>query len=237
MNYRTIIASCLASLSALLASAAGPDTYDLKVFDFSELKIIDDINVVYRCSPDSAGHVTFTALPDQVASFIFQPNGSTLELQLAPEAMDKTETLPTVTVYSTYLTRAENDGRGSLVIESVAPGPKLQIVVVGNGRVTAHGINHNTVDASIRTGKGDIILDGKADIAKLSSLGTGSIQADALKARQAKCRITGTGTIGVDASEALSVSGIGSGTVFYLGNPSIKTSPLSPKPVPLTGSK
>ncbi len=236
MTHRIIIAA-LASLMALAATAEDAHDYDLKVNDFSEIKIIDDINVVYRCLPDSAGHATFRALPDQVASFIFQPNGSSLELRLAPEALSKADGLPTVTIYSTYLTRAENDGLGRLLIDNVAPGPKLQLVVVGNGRITAKGIDHSAVDASIRTGKGEIILSGRADQAKLSSLGTGNIQADALEARQAKCRITGTGSIGVNAKEALSVSGIGTGTVYYLGQPEIKVSPLAPKPVPLSQSK
>ena len=39
------------------------------------------------------------------------------------------------------------------------------------------------------TGNGEIAVSGQADVAKLSSTGTGQIQADELKAREAKCRI------------------------------------------------
>lgn len=229
MNLRNIAIAILASAAALPAAATSPTPYDLKVNNFSELKVVDNVNVVYRCNPDSAGHVVFTALPEQASAFIFQPDGVKLDILVAPEAENKADALPTVTVFSSYLTRAENDGRGHLRIESVAPGPKLQIVLEGNGRITARGIDHQAVDASIRTGNGEIVVLGKADMAKLSSLGTGQIQADDLKAREAKCRITGTGSIGVNASENLTISGMGSGTVYYLGNPEIKNRTLGIK--------
>ncbi|MCM1029411.1 MAG: DUF2807 domain-containing protein [Pseudoflavonifractor sp.] len=235
MTLRYMMLPMLAlMLSALNAFAGSPSKYDLKVNDFTELKIVDDINVIYRCSADSAGHVTFTALPDQASAFIFQPDGNKIELQLAPEAVSSAPSLPIVTIYSTFLTRAENNGSGRLVIESVAPAPKLQLVLVGNGRIMARNLSHPTIDASIRTGNGEIVLGGKSELVKLSSLGSGTIQADELIAREAKCRITGTGSIGVNASDALTISGLGSGTVYYLGKPTIKNRTVGVKTAPLT---
>ena len=222
MFLRNITSAIVAAIIPLVASAVEPTRYNLKVNDFTELKIVDDINVIYRNHPDSVGRVVFSATPDQASAFIFQPDGSKLEIQLAPEAASNPSGLPTVVAYSTYLTKAENDGKGHLKIESVAPGPKFKCVLVGNGRLTASGLQFNQVEASLMTGNGEIAVSGQADVAKLSSTGTGQIQADELKAREAKCRIVGTGSIGVNASESLVVSGMGSGTVYYIGNPSLK---------------
>ena len=33
--------------------------YELNVSDFSELKVVDGVNVDYKCNPDSAGMVCF----------------------------------------------------------------------------------------------------------------------------------------------------------------------------------
>lgn len=228
---------CFIAVASLAANAQSRTPYDLKVNNFTELKVVDNINVVYRCNPDSAGHVVFTAYPEQASALIFQPDGVRLDILVAPEAENRAEALPTVTVYSSYLIRAENDGKGHLQLGSVAPGPKLQIVLEGNGRITARNLALSTVDASIRTGNGEIVVTGNADLAKLSSLGTGQIQADELKAREAKCRITGTGSIGVNASENLTVSGMGTGTVYYLGNPEIKNRTLGIKTKRLTDDK
>jgi len=229
MNLKRITIPLLTVMAAAATFAASPTPYDLKVNNFSELKVVDNVNVVYRCNPDSAGHVIFSATPDQASAFILQPDGTKLEILVAPEADNTADRLPTVTVFSSYLTRAENDGRGHLRIESAAPGPKLQIVLEGNGRITARDIDQQAIDASIRTGNGEIVITGKTDMAKLSSLGSGQIQADELKAREARCRITGTGSIGVNASESLTISGMGSGTVYYLGNPEIKNRTLGIK--------
>lgn len=236
MTLRHIIPSLIAALALPLAANADEVTrYDLKVNDFTELKVVDDVNVIYRCVPDSAGHVIFDATPSHAAAFIFQPDGTKLGIELSPEIAQNPDGLPTITVYSTFLSRAENDGKATLRIEGPAAGAKIKCVLVGNGRLVARGLQFNQVEASLMTGNGEIVVSGKCDIAKLSSTGTGQIQADELVAHEAKCRVVGTGSIGVNASDALTVSGMGSGTVYYLGNPSIKNRTLGVKTKPLIG--
>lgn len=236
MTLRHILPSLIVALAVPMAVNAEEVTrYDLKVNDFTELKVVDDVNVIYRCVPDSAGHVVFNATPSHAAAFIFQPDGTKLGIELSPEMAQNPDGLPTVTVYSTFLSRAENDGKATLRIESAAAGAKIKCVLVGNGRLVARGLHFNQVEASLMTGNGEIVVSGKCDIAKLSSTGTGQIQADELVAREAKCRVVGTGSIGVNASDALTVSGMGSGTVYYLGNPSIKNRTLGVKTKPLIG--
>lgn len=229
--HRLLLAA-LVLIIPLLARSEDVTRYDLRVNDFTDLKVVDDINVVYRCNPDSAGHVVFYADPDRASSIILQPNGTKLEIQLSTEAVGHPDALPTVTVYSSALSQAENHGNGHLKLESLNPGEKIKLYLEGNGRLTARNISRDNVFAKHITGNGEIVLGGKADVLKIVSLGTGQVQADELSVRDARCRIVGTGSIGVNASESLTVSGAGSGTVYYLGNPARKNRTLGIKTLP-----
>lgn len=219
-----------------MAKADETTRYDLRVNDFTELKVTDNLNVVYHCHPDSAGHVVFFARPDQASAVILQPNGTKLELQLSPELNGNADEFPTVTVYSSILTRAENDGKGHLKIATVAPGEKISLNIVGNGRLTARSLKHKDIVAKITTGNGEIVLAGEGEKVRFSSLGTGQIQADELAVHEGHCRIMGTGSIGVNASDFLTVSGMGSGTVYYIGKPQLKNRTLGVKTVPFADS-
>ena len=53
-------------------------------------------------------------------------------------------------------------------------------------------------------------------------VGTGTIQADELKADRVNCKIMGGGNIGCWATESLDVRGIGSTRIYYKGKPKIK---------------
>ena len=67
------------------------------------------------------------------------------------------------------------------------------------------------------------MLRGKAARVKLNNIGTGPIEAGALKGKEVKCWVLGTGNIDCNASESLSIVGAGSGTVYYTGDPKTVT--------------
>ena len=222
-------------LSGLIATVLGCNAeitnYELKVNDFSELKVVDNVDVIYRCNPDSAGMAVFKAEASHASGIIFQPNGTKLQVELAPDAPKSG--LPVVTVYSTYLTKVENAGIGTVRVYDPARGPKLKVRLIGNGRLMVEGIDVHLLEGSIDTGNGTVVVKGKCDSAKLTNTGSGQIEADQLIAKQVKCSIWGTGSIGCSAEEALSVSCAGSGQVYYLGNPSVKNRSIGVKALPL----
>ena len=229
MNISRLLLFATGAALALSVSAADNTRYELDVKDFSELKVTDAINVDYRCNPDSAGKAVFYATPEIASQILFVPGTNKLEIQLAPDESGVRRNLPVVTVYSSYLTFAENSGDSTVRVLSVAPGPKFRARVIGNGRMVVRNVKATQVDASIDTGKGSVVVYGEATSAKLTCTGTGSIQADELKASTVKCSVWGTGTIGCWPQENLSVMGAGSGTVYYRGKPSIKNRSLGVK--------
>lgn len=231
---KKVYLSIVLALSAVTGSFGAELTrYELDVNDFSELKVIEGLNVDYKCVPDSAGKAVFMTTPDLASVLMVSNNKGKLEMQISTDGIDY-KNLPVITVYSNFLTRVENSGDSTVRVLSVAPGPQFKAKVIGNGRLVVRNINATQVDANLSTGNGQLVLYGKCQSAKYSLTGTGSIQADDLKAVSVKCRSTGTGTIGCYVTGELTVVGMGSGKVYYAGKPEkITTRSVGLKVLPL----
>ena len=126
--------------------------YELNVGDFSELKVVDGVNVDYKCNADSAGKVVFYAQSDVAMAMEFSNAKNRLTISVSDEFKGKN--LPTVVVYSQFLTKAENVSDATLRVLSLNSGPKFVARLVGNGRLLVRNVNANDVDASINTGNG-----------------------------------------------------------------------------------
>ncbi|MDE7160303.1 MAG: DUF2807 domain-containing protein [Muribaculaceae bacterium] len=210
---------CLSGVSA----TAAPRKHTLDIGQFNKINITDDIDVVYRCVADSTGTVAFTAEESLANAFIFTNSGGKLRVQINTEMVERPE-LPTIYLYSDYLTSAENGGNGTLTIETPHPCPEFKVVQVGNGRIIAEDINATEVKGTLATGNGNVVLSGKCDKASLKMVGAGSIQADRLQAKEVNSIIFGGGSIGCFAEQLLKVKGLGSTKIYYKGTPEIKKS-------------
>lgn len=200
-------------------TAIANDSYKLKFHDFNELTVVDDINVDYICDPSKAGMVEFEAPKNLVSSIIFEPSKTKLYIKLA--ASDSVyRQLPTIKVYSSYLTSVKNDGDSLVRVLSVADGPKFSCRVIGNGKIIVQDVKTNELSASIFAGNGKITIFGECKVANLKVTGSGTIQAEELKSLEANCTAS-HGSIYCDAVEKLSVGGV-SGNVFYRGTPELK---------------
>ncbi len=207
-------------LFAASAWCANAETapYKLEVKDFNELKVTDGINVVYKCSNDSAGMAFFECEPDFTRKLIFTNNKSRLQIQVDLNG-EKVDNLPTIRVYSTMLDKVENSGDSTVRVSVPVAVSEFKAKVIGNGTLIVNDIRAHKVDASISTGNGHIVINGVTRRAKLSNVGTGVLEAAGLKAEDVKCNVVGTGSIDCNASERLTVVGAGSGKVFYGGTP------------------
>jgi hypothetical protein len=207
---------------------------ELKVGDFTNLHVIDGVNVEYRCNPDSSGIAVFTASKDVIDGLMFKNNTKgKLSIQIATELVGKAA-LPTITVYSSYLSDVENSSDSTLRLLKLVSTPRFSLKTSGNGKIIVHGLKAQTVDLSLITGHSTVIVDGtKCENLTIRNLGTGEIQADKLPATNVKCIIMGTGTIGCDIrGGTFQVRGSGTGKIYYKGNPD-KTKKLTLGPVKL----
>lgn len=211
--------------------------YELDVNDFKELKIIEGINVNYICNSDSAGRAVFITNDTVASALTFNNTKDRLEIRFFGKRLSNV-TIPTVTVYSKFLTKVENNGDSTVRIMSVNPCPEFKARLIGNGRLIVNNIDVTHIDGSIDTGNGQLVLHGKAKSAKLSNTGVGTIQADDLISSETKCILLGSGTIGCQAKKSLHVSGVTSGKIYYRGEPKeIKNRAVGVTLVPLDKEK
>lgn len=206
------------ALTALYATGLHADDYSVKVGSFSKLSVIDNVNVVYRANPDSIGCAWFSGDKEFADAFIFTNKGGTLKIQVNTDDVNNPG-LPTVYVSSEFLVEAKNSSIRELRVENLSPSVDFKAIQVGNGKVVVNGIKAQTVEGSLTTGNGTVVLSGQCETAKFRMVGTGTIQADALKAQDVKCQILGSGNIGCWPVQALSVRGIGSTKIYYKGDP------------------
>lgn len=209
---------------AVAAAAFAAKPLQLKVDDFMELKVSGPLNVDYVNLPDSAGTVVISGVDDTQFSWV-EVNGKGKKVHLAlkvpPEMGSIPSNLPSVTVYSSYLTRVENEGDSTVRVVSTANVAEFSAQVMGNGRLGVHSISAGNVTGSLLTGRGVLALTGKCNNLSLRLNGTGTIQADALQSVSASLWVAGTGSVGVWATDRLSIKGVGSSTVYVVGTPEL----------------
>ncbi len=218
----------LSAMLCVLGFSASAEThrYDMKFDEFHELKVIDGINVEYVCDPSKAGLVEFEADAKVASAIIFEPNKGKLSISLASRDSVYHD-LPTVRVYSSYLSAVKNEGDSTVTVHSPAPCPKFSARLIGNGFLFVNDIKATEIGADIISGHGTIKMTGKATTLKASVTGAGEIDTTGLPALYVSATITGTGVISCNAEKKLSAGGLGTGKLLYRGTPEIKKKLLS----------
>lgn len=215
MPHRTIIALIIALTAC--AIHAQTDRYVTNVKDFTEITVAGNINVVYRNSIDSAGIAIYVCDKATASAMTFSNNKNKLKLQVISDTPLKE--IPTVFLYSTSLSKAENWGDSAVTISKNAPSSEFQAKVIGNGKIAVRDIHATEVKASVKAGAGSICLQGKAQKATFTIMSSGCVDAADLNVTDAKCMMWGTGSIYCNASNELKIYGMGSGDVYYNGEP------------------
>lgn len=210
-------------LCVFTAGASDFENYKVNVGQFSRLKVLDNVNVVYRNLPDSTGFVQWSGAKEFADAFILTPKDGLLKIQVSTEDVNNPD-LPTLYVYSDFLNSVENESSKTLTVEDPAPCAEFKAKEVGNGHVNIENLKANVVKASISTGNGTVNISGECRQAELKMVGTGVISVDRLQAEEVKCKIFGGGSIGCWPLDKLSVKGIGSTKIYYKGSPKVSKS-------------
>ncbi|MGYP002515314860 len=235
--YTSIRKAAVTLMSAIAMAAATPAAaadYELNVKPFDELQVVNNINVIYRCSNDSAGYVRFSCDPEISSMVLFSNNKNKLKIELSDEITDaQRHRLPTVTVFSSFLSKVENSGDSTVYVDTPSPASTFKARIVGNGTLIARGLRATTVEGKIATGHGHLVLAGEAQTVKLNNTGTGTIEAGTIKATIGRCTIYGTGTVDCWVTNELTVTGLGSGKIYLKGSPTTTNRTLGIKIFPV----
>ncbi len=222
---RAWIIAVITLLCGVVAQAGEIVVAQLSVFDFYQLRVYNNFDVVYQQSADSAGMVVVMVAEEEVDNVVCESKKGRLIIKYRGVA-DKEQMQGSVMVYSTALEEIENHGIGLIEVASPLSGERFQAKVIGNGSIVVPEVDFNTVSANVMTGKGTIRLGGVCQNAELKVTGTGQIEADELKAQEASCRISGNGVIGCYAIKNLKAWVTGRGEIYYRGTPAINKSSL-----------
>jgi len=216
MRTRSILTLILA-WAAVMASAQ-TDRYVTNIKDFNELTVAGNLNVVYRNSIDSAGIAVYECDKATASALTFSNNKNKVKVQVISDTpIDRT---PTLYIYSTSLNKVENWGDSTITVSKNAPCAEFQAKVIGNGNIVVHDIHATEAKASVKAGAGRIFLQGNAQNANYTIMSAGTIEAADLNTSNAKCMMWGTGSISCSATSELKIYGMGSGDVYYKGEPS-----------------
>jgi hypothetical protein len=93
----------------------------------------------------------------------------------------------------------------------------IHVSIAGSGDVFIGTLTAKRLDVSI-AGSGDMLVGGRADQVHTSIAGSGDMKAGGLQSRVSNISIAGSGDAMLWASEAISVSIVGSGDVRYYGD-------------------
>lgn len=216
MKKLCIFLACVASIAFL--SSARQHLYDVGPFD--KISQRGGLNIVYRACPDSVGMVVYDSDVDfSEALEVSNNKGSLMIKEVVEHGMG---TVPTLYIYSDYVTQIKSEGDGTIYADMPASVPTFTASLLGNGKIVCNDINTSHLKASVTAGNGSVVLRGTCKNATYRLASAGVIQADELKANTVKCDVAGTGSIGCYPVESLDVRGIGTTKVYYVGNPTIK---------------
>ena len=132
---RRLLISILLLWATALMATAQPMRHEIKVGNFTRLALLDDINVNYRCNPDSAGMVIVVCPKETIDNFIFTLSASgRLAIQIE-DTYERQGNLPTLTVYSSTLDEVENSSDSTLRILGLPRLKSFKARLVDNGRL------------------------------------------------------------------------------------------------------
>lgn len=152
---KRFLISLLTVLSLLPASAQMEQeltrrVYSLNVGQFDKLCVSDNVNVEYRCVPDSSGFARYVGEPEFADAFIFTNNKGKLHIQVNTEDVNSPN-LPKIQVYSDYLVSVENSSEFTVSVSGNNSVPAFEAKQIGNGTIIASGIRANDVTLSVST--------------------------------------------------------------------------------------
>lgn len=218
---KKILFALFSLLVTSLAVSAQKQEYNLNIGQFDKIQITDNVNVEYICKPDSSGWVAFECDKAFSDAFIFTNSKGKLKIQVNSEDVDIPH-LPTIRVYSDFITSVENSSDSTLTVNCGGAVPSFTARLMGNGRIVVRDLKANELSAALTTGNGDLSISGNVREANYKMVGTGTINGIAVNAETVKCNILGTGVIYCSADKKLDVRGIGSTKIYYRGKPEIK---------------
>jgi len=189
-----------------------------------DIEIMNGQQQVKVEADDNISPYIITEVEDRILRVYYKPNISLQNTNAKVDVNYKSNysfsnTHVKIIINTPFLDRLIVSGSGSINSSDTINNPhEINIKVSGSGDIKAF-VNAPSVAAEIG-GSGTIILQGKTRDFKCNINGSGDIKCNKLLSENTEANITGSGTAHVFASVHLVAKIIGSGDIYYSGNPS-----------------
>ncbi len=145
-------------------------------------------------------------------------SGSILKIKFRKNTNIRTTKRLTVTVTYESIESVALGGSGNITCESTIKSNDFTVALGGSGNIT---LSVDTDELSSKIGgSGNINLSGTANELSCSIAGSGSIKAYDLNTNTLNATIAGSGNIRTTVKTKIKAKVVGSGSVYYKGNPS-----------------
>lgn len=195
------------------------ETREVSGFDAIEMSAFGKVVLTQGESESLA----ITGSDNVVPLIITEVSNGKLTIRTEPNVNIRRIDEDTLTIEITVvdLSRLEVSGLGNIEMDSLATS-SFDLVISGGGNVEIGQLQAESLVASI-SGLGNLEADGKANECKVEIPGGGNVNAGDLECQVVEVNISGLGNATVWATEQLTGSISGGGSVSYYGNPQTDT--------------
>lgn len=164
------------------------------------------------------GKITITGEENIIPYLITEVKGNTLKIHYKKNTNISTRRKLTVTVPFTEISSVSLGGSGNIRAKNTLSGNDISFNIGGSGNITAD-VDAKEIYTRIG-GSGNIKLTGKTTELDCSIAGSGNIKAYNLKTEITTANIAGSGDVRTYVSKKIKARVVGSGNIYYKGNPS-----------------
>ena len=191
------------------------ETITREVRHFNQLTVLGPFHVTLIPSDEEKLVID---IEDNLTAFLeTKVKGKSLSIQWEKYAKIKPNKKIKIQLYYKALKSVDLIGSGSIKNEEVLTSDDFNMDVVGSGVINIY-IQAQEVTCSL-SGSGEIQVQGEAVEFEVEKAGSGDVYAGDFSCKEVNISTVGSGNATVFASESLKAKLVGSGTVYYKGNP------------------
>ena len=188
------------------------------VTDYDKIAVAGSFDVALFRGKE--GTITIKADENLMEYIITEVKKGTLKIKTKKGYNISTRKTIVVTVPFKNIDAVSLAGSGDVFSNDVIKSSELKLSIAGSGNLNLK-VSTKNLKSSI-AGSGNINLSGDTNQFTCSIAGSGNINGYNLKATIATVKIAGSGNIKVNAIDEIYAKNVGSGNIYYTGNPTIE---------------
>lgn len=188
------------------------------VSDYDKISVAGSFDV--KLFKGNEGEITIKADENLMEYIITEVNGGNLKIKTKKGYTIRTTKTIVITVPFKDINTISLAGSGDVYSNDMIDTSDLKLSLVGSGNLDLN-VSIKNLKSNI-AGSGNINLKGDTKNFTCSIAGSGNISGYNLKASIATVKITGSGNVKVNAINEIHAKSVGSGNIYYSGNPSIE---------------